>query len=461
MGRLINQESNYAADFGAAFRSSAIFYKPKDIKTTISFSNYWDFKNHLDVGIVVTYRNMKGDLIKRNQVEFKQGNVINLEVVDIEEGSVEVEAFSSKNLRIPYAAIMGVYETQNGVAMVHSYGRNHSLIELEDDKAIIQARESCWTLRAASTIRNQAVFHNGHVKLAEQTALFVVTKSDGTEKRIEFTIPSLAPFATLVFDAAAIFPKLHEFLNGDMGWGTLHFESSSSFTRLLVIWTDTATAEVQVTHSNFDYSAHQTNSIQSTKPAYMMLPTVYGRVPQVIVYPKFSKGAYIVNDEQILTSATVLNAGRSELSFARKDGDLPARIVTAMSDKIAADVSLPYECSLGVVHEKRPPKRFHWFVVSADLPTVIHLTAYEKIYPCTEALSLVVRLYSQTTKTVAEVVLTFDTLADMPKELPLDELFDLSQLTGFGYASIFSHYGGLFVFSSLRKNNAVAIEHSF
>ena len=30
-GKLINQQDNYDANFGSVFRSSAIFYKPKDI----------------------------------------------------------------------------------------------------------------------------------------------------------------------------------------------------------------------------------------------------------------------------------------------------------------------------------------------------------------------------------------------------------------------------------------------
>ncbi len=163
MGRLINQEDNYAADFGAAFRSSAIFYKPKDVITTISFSNYWEFKNNLNVGLVITIRDMKGNLILRKEVSFNNSNVINYIVSEIDEGSIEVEAFSNANLRIPYAAIMVVYETENGVSMVHTYGRNHSLIELEDDKAIVEAHESCWSLRTENNITNKAVFHNGHV----------------------------------------------------------------------------------------------------------------------------------------------------------------------------------------------------------------------------------------------------------------------------------------------------------
>ena len=60
MAVLIDQQQNYKALFGATFRSSAIFFKPSGVKTTISFSNYWQFKNSLDVGIVVTTRLMMG-----------------------------------------------------------------------------------------------------------------------------------------------------------------------------------------------------------------------------------------------------------------------------------------------------------------------------------------------------------------------------------------------------------------
>ncbi|MXN64425.1 hypothetical protein GR183_05875 [Stappia sp. GBMRC 2046] len=461
MGRLIDQESNYAGDFGAAFRSSAIFYKPNGVKTTISFSNYWYFKNSLEVGLVVSYRRMNGELVTRKEYRFTAGNVINIEVSEIDEGSVEIEAFSSKNLKIPYAAIMCVYETENGVSMVHSYGRNHSLIELEDDRAITEARESCWTLRASPGIRNQAIFHNGHVALEAQTGLFVITSSDGTEEKIEFNIPSLAPFETLVFEAENIFPKLQDFLSGNIGWGTLHFESYSSFTRLLIVWLDENSDEIQVTHSNFDYSSHQTNMISSSKPAYMALPSVYGELPSVIVYPKFSKGIYVVNGDTEFTNGTVLSGSKSEITFTREDGLLPARIVTAASAKLSEDVSLPFECSLGIIHEKRPPKRFHWFLVSSVLPTVIHLTAYDKIYPSEGKLSLVVRLYSQSNKEVSEVVLNYDSLVNLPGEIKLEDIFNLDNLEGFGYASVFSHYGGLIIYSSLRKNDVVTVEHSF
>ena len=433
----------------------------QNIKTTISFSNYWDFKNGLVVGVVLTVRCLKGNLISREELSFEDSNVINYEVNTVIEGSVEIEAFSSENLRIPYAAIMVIYESENGVSMVHSYGRNHSLIELEDDNAIVQARESCWTLRMSENTSNKAIFHNGHEAIDSQEAIFKVSRADGSEEELKFTLPRVQKYETVIFDAEAIFPNLREFLGEDDGWGTLHFESQSSFTRLLIIWENLESGEVQVTHSNFDYSAHQTNMVESSKPAYMILPLVNESVPNVIVYPKFSKGSYVVNNSSVFSNGVFIDGDESTLAFRREDGNLPARIVTAVSAKLNKNTILPFECSLGVVHEKRPQKRFHWFVISKNHPTTIHLTAYDNIYPASESIELIFRLYSDITKSVQETSITYSSIKELTKEMAVENVFDLSNIGSFGYVSIFSHYGGLLVYSSLRKGNSITLEHSF
>ena len=356
---------------------------------------------------------------------------------------------------------MVVYETLSAISMVHSYSRNHSLIEIEDDKAITIARESCWTLRANQNISNKAIFHNGHIPLLEQKAIFLVTKENGSEKTITFNLPSLKSFETYVFDAEEIFPDLHKFLESGLGWGTLHFESRSSFTRLLIIWNNNKTDDIQVTHSNFDYSSHNTNLIKSTKPAYMKLPTVYGKLPEVIVYPKHAKGQYQINNTKEFSKGAIVNSKSNELSFTRRDGELPSRIVTALTGPCSEDVSLPFECSLGVIHEKCPPKRFHWFLISPNMPSVIHLTSYEEIHPSLEPIDLVVRLYSDSTKKIEEVVLSYDSLKKVPKEIKVEKIFDLKSIKKFGYISIFSHYVGFFIYSSIKKNNVLTLEHSF
>ena len=126
----ILQSDNYAAKFGYCLRSSSIFYvPPQPISTSIVVSNYWSFKNNLRVFLLVSWRNMNGDLIRRESVEFDGKNVSTLSPPPGFSGSCELEAFSSQDLRIPYSAIMVIYETRESVSMVHSYSRTYSQIE--------------------------------------------------------------------------------------------------------------------------------------------------------------------------------------------------------------------------------------------------------------------------------------------------------------------------------------------
>ena len=116
----ISQADNYAANFGEVFRSSAIFWVKHDdsIKTTISISNYWKYKNLLDVKVLLNIRKLDGVLLKRVLIDFDNSDVHNFVPEKSFEGSVEVEVFGIRNMRIPYAAIMVVYECKDSISMV-------------------------------------------------------------------------------------------------------------------------------------------------------------------------------------------------------------------------------------------------------------------------------------------------------------------------------------------------------
>src|SRR5687767_12039295 len=125
--RVISQQANFKADFGHVHRSSAIFHfrqaRSPRFRTTISFMNYWPLKRGNQVSVVASLRDLSGKLVQRESLVFTEGQVKNyspLEGTDFE-GSVEVEAFGNSNLVIPYAAIVGIYETAKGVTLVHSY----------------------------------------------------------------------------------------------------------------------------------------------------------------------------------------------------------------------------------------------------------------------------------------------------------------------------------------------------
>jgi len=472
MGSVIDQDKNYKAEFGNVFRSSAIFYKPPGIDTTMTVSNYWDFMNSLQIGLMFSIRSMRGELIRRHVRYFEDQNVLNFSVDEIEEGSVEVEAFGNRNLRIPYAAVMAIYETETSVSMVHSYGRNHSLTELEDGNSLTTGRESCWTLRSADDIENLAIFHNGHLPVQKQTARIIITSRNGENQETECPIGEIPPYATVRFELEELCPGYRSFLGGEDGWATIHFNNHSSFTRLLILWRHAPSGHVQVTHSNFDYTAHSTNTLQAEKPAYMKIPAdiIDNTKCKVVVYPKFTKGAYtwtLGDQETGFDSGTFIEMSKSEqdcLAFARQDGELPARIVTAISGELESNV-LPFECSLGIVHEKRPPKRFHWATVSARLNSKVYLTQYSEIYGEPEGpVKLIFRLYCDRNREIHENVLEYENLVDLPSALRLDEIFENSDTVlgdAFGYVSLFCAYGGLFILSSMEKDTAFTLEHSF
>ena len=56
----LDQNKNNNAEFGSVFRSSAIFYIPPNIKTTVCISNYWYFKNNIKISLLMTIRNIDG-----------------------------------------------------------------------------------------------------------------------------------------------------------------------------------------------------------------------------------------------------------------------------------------------------------------------------------------------------------------------------------------------------------------
>ena len=132
----INQQDNFKNNFGYCLRSSAIFFiPPKPVKTSIVFADYWKFKNNLNVFLIANYRNMEGSLVKREEINFKDKMVVELECPRGLFGSCEIEAFSNEDLKIPYSAIIAVYESEESVSMVHSYSRVYSKQEMKIKKS--------------------------------------------------------------------------------------------------------------------------------------------------------------------------------------------------------------------------------------------------------------------------------------------------------------------------------------
>ncbi len=472
---LISQRDNYAANFGEVLRSSALFWAPNDvhIRTTISISNYWKYKNSNEVCVLANFRDATGKLITRNRIDFSAAEVVNLSPPAGFTGTVEVEAFSTKNLRIPYAAVMAVYECAESITMVHSYTRAYSQHEIEDGRTICVGEEGCWTLRETNAVTSFCVFHNGASRKAEQVARLRIRRSNGDERSIDFPVPSLAPFETVVVEPRKYFPDIVTWLDNRPGNGRLSFRLEGAFTRCLCGVRATDWSQLQVTHTNFDYSTHETDKVEVEKAvAYMLTPSVLddGLKQEIVVYPDTDAGQYKMTGEdfelgfmppQIVRKEFDSNKGL-RIRFWREDGSLPSRIVTGL--RLNRDAStIAAECSLGVAHHKRPPKHFSWMLVSKEFASTLLWVDLSEIYGgCPADAKVVFKFYSPDR---LEPFVRETAYAELPAEgvTNLQELFsgEVAWSDSYGYVTVWSTYGGLEFFSTLKKGRSISIEHAF
>jgi hypothetical protein len=470
---LINQADNYSSNFNIVLRSSAIFWVKNNnkLKTIISIFNYWKYKNNIKVGIILNLRRLDGELIGRKNILFEQSDVYNYIPPNNFEGSVEIEAFSTENMRIPYAAVMAVYEAENSISMVHSYSRAYSQHEIEDQRTITIGEESCWTLRDSIKIKSFCAIHNGPHKQDSQTVKLVVRNYLGQEQRVEIPLIAMAPFETTVFEPSAHFKNLVEWLGDQPGNARLSFKLNGGFVRMLCGNKRNDETEIQVTHSNFDYSTHETDKITTgSLRAYMRTPDINGEFKQeIVVYPDTDQGEYIsyVNMmERKFSTGEIhrinFDAGVGQMiEFSRTDEVLPTRIVTALRlNSIKA--SIPAECSLGVIHHRRPKKHFHWLVASMKFKSDISWVDFREVYGgCPDEADFVFKLYR--VDSVEPIIKKF-IKRDLPtnNNLALSDVFDLTLLSDdYCYVTIWCSYGGLMFFSTMKKNSSITIEHSF
>ena len=478
----ISQKDNYAGAFGLVYRSSANFYfrQSNTFKTTISFMDYWRIKRGISVMVVASTRSMDGKLLMREQLTFKNGSIINFSPdmlrsgIAIFEGAIEIEVFASENMVIPYSAIMAVYEAENSISMVHSYSRTYSPHEVEEGRTISAGEEGCWSILDTQRIASFAIIHNGSDIQPEQSASLELTNVLNKKTSIQFSIPTLPPYATFKIIPQQYLPSIISFLDGKPGNAAVSFTLKNSFTRMLVGNNTTDGSEFQVTHSNFNFARHETDNAGEGY-AFMLVPPAKFRDLTVVVYPETTKGQYKLETPE--GKAYEFKSGeRLEittapgiLKFSKLDGKLPARIVTALTAKAAnSNAILPFECSLGVLHKLRPLKGTFWGIVAIGKKYRSRLIIYPMEVLYGEAIDneLQLYLYTQESREPEVRLMHGDEILQLGRGMYLEEIFPRFQETHedqYGYFYIrCSNYGGMYCYTTLENElGSVSLEHSF
>lgn len=465
-------------DYGIVLRASGIFYykKSPSFKTTISFLNYWKIKRDLDVTAVASLRKMDGSLISREILSFKNSNVINYSPVLTEqdfEGSIEIEIFSLDNMVIPYAGIIGIYESENGISMVHSYGRIYSNYEIEEEKITMPGEEVCCNgIKDTNEVESFIIAHNGRTYVPSQKITMSILNHKGERKNVSFTYPPIEPFQTLKIRHRDFFPDLVEFLNNKPGFVSYSFKLNDCFTRMIVINQKVDGTDFQLTHSDFNLKKHVTSPLENNESVYMFMPRIQNTKQEIIIYPDCEVGNYQVTsssgkselfNENKAAFISLDDYDSEEIIIKKLDGSTPTRLHTGI--KLSYDDQrLPAECCLGVYNKITPPKHFFWGLVCSNknIKSQIILQQFSwKEKDNTSELPVEIKLYSDKNhKTLSATI--------VPKLLAngkyLTEIFpEADEFLGkeFGWFTLYSPSGYCMAYSTLENlKGSLTFEHT-
>lgn len=468
----ISQKANYAFEFGEPLRSSGIFYfkSSKNFKTTISFLNYWQIRQNITIRPIANIRDMHGNLVKREFLEFTSGMVINYSPnLNKEfEGSIEIEIFSLNNLRIPYAALMATYRTDESVSMVHGYARVYSQHEVEEGRTITNGNEACIPLSSNSI--SEVVFHNGNEIMSEQIAQITINFDNNDHYAHQINIPEMSPFETKKINLTSLIPE--KFNQWKFAEAYISFKLKNAFTRVLCIQRDEDGKDFQVTHSDFNYQIHKTDHV-TVSSAFTPVPKILGvgENYQIMTWGANEQLSVTVdaNPNTVKFTGTkpiALTVDKPKIIVYKADENekLPSRIHNAIIIQ-SNSKKLPAICNLGISHAERPPKKMWWALVSAnDKKCGLSFSALEDIYGLVKNEIANVRLYSEFSTDYLDANIP---LQDLLKRatFSLEEIFpDYIDFLrgGYGYITFYSEYGGLILFTYILHNSgSLTVEHGF
>ena len=195
-------------------------------------------------------------------------------------------------------------------------------------------------------------------------------------------------------------------------------------------------------------------------------------VKQLIIYPKFEKNIFFLkldkkyNKEKIEYGKIFdISNDKSRAIFFTNNNTLPSRLVTALSGK-SKNQKIPFECSMGVVHENTAKKRFSWSLVSSKYKTFIHIN-FNTILNPQKKFSICFKIYNSENLNILKKDIFFSGKENIKDPL----VYELRNIfpnyikflkNDYGYISIFSHNTSARMFTSLQSiRKGTTLEHAF
>lgn len=282
------------------FRASALFYAVtgKDITTKVSFINYWREKNGAsDIGVMVTVRDPQG--MKRARTHTMLTDMTyQFDVRDYVApgenftGSIEVEAFSSQDLKFQFPGISVFYETPRGISYVHTNQRVYNTAEDRDRGVELNPWQTGFDVDTAR--HDPFVFLvNGPVPFAGGAIDVVAVNARGEEMRATVTLDPLPAYGARNWRLCAI-EGLEEFLGAEPGMCKFNLPFENIHLRMGVGNALKDQSWLSITHSYFDATGHldyfDTSGLAAdVYPAFIPVNLESGVDVEMVLYPIYAR----------------------------------------------------------------------------------------------------------------------------------------------------------------------------
>ena len=291
-------------NYNPTFKSSAIFFiiLDKHINTKISFFNYWKIKNNnKDVSCQITVRTKVGEKILRKFFKIKY-NTYQISIKDLLKrdlkvskfiGSIEIELYSSCDLKYSFPAIDAIYETRQGISLVHSNQRIFDSLQDNLNNQSINQIQTGFDIYYDNKNESFISVINGPIALKQKKMKIDFFNFKGEKQRKIILYKSIEPYELIYFQLN-IFKNLKKFLGGKRGYCKIDLPTKNIFNRILVGTLSNDKNKITTTHSYFDCSntkdyINQRKIGSEEYGCYLPFNLIEKVDLEIVIYPIFSK----------------------------------------------------------------------------------------------------------------------------------------------------------------------------
>ncbi|MEO8390208.1 MAG: hypothetical protein ABI546_17655 [Polaromonas sp.] len=264
----------------------------------MSFLNYWREKNDVhDIGVLVTLRDARGAKRARWHTMLTEMTYLfdlrDLIAPDEDfTGSIEVEAFSSQDLKFQFPGITVFYETPRGISYVHTNQRVYNTAEDRDRGVELNPWQTGFDVDTAR--HDPFVFLvNGPVPFPGGLVDIVAVNSCNEEIRLQVVLDTLPAYGVCDWRLASI-KGLAQFLGDEPGLCKFNLPFEGIHLRMGVGNALKDQSWLSVTHSYFDATEHQDYFDTSTlggdiHPAFIPFNLEEGIDVEMVLYPIYAR----------------------------------------------------------------------------------------------------------------------------------------------------------------------------